>query len=484
MANPNLQFIKSSGSPAVVNGAVWFNPTTGIIAVGENGIWKNVSGIQDATFDANKKLTIVKHDGSKVELDFSDVASAQVLGTLRTDLNNLTTKVGTAEGKITTIEGEIDALQAAVGTGADGLATKVADLETAVGKINDETLPALENELRGGYESSMKDLNDAIIAVGSKVDNNATEITGIKNAATTLTERVATAESEIDILQAHDTDYGTRIAAIETEIGGTNMTGTRIDVLEEDVNVLKGDGEGSVNKALADAKAYADDVKKAILTGDEGGEIAAAYDTIKEIAEWIAQDETDSANLAAQVATNTADVATLKTDVVTAKNAADAAQATADVKVASVTAGDATIVIGGTATNPTVKVAAETFDAYGAAEDAKTAVLGEENYGQTVKSAYELANTANGAAATAQATAEARVEKTAFETFKTENTAAISTAANTAETNAKAYADSLAGNYDAAGAAEAVRTELAEDIAANEARLDAVEAALLWATWE
>jgi len=67
-----------------------------------------------------------------------------------------------------------------------------------------------------------------------------------------------------------------------------------------------------------------------------------------------------------------------------------------DTGVTSVTAGDATITIGGTSAAPTVAVAANTFDAYGSA----AAVQG--NTSSTVKDAMD-------AAATAQGTADAAV---------------------------------------------------------------------------
>ena len=67
-----------------------------------------------------------------------------------------------------------------------------------------------------------------------------------------------------------------------------------------------------------------------------------------------------------------------------------------DTGVTSVTAGDATITIGGTSAAPTVAVAANTFDAYGAAAD----VQGNTN--STVKDAMD-------AAAAAQSTADAAV---------------------------------------------------------------------------
>lgn len=74
-----------------------------------------------------------------------------------------------------------------------------------------------------------------------------------------------------------------------------------------------------------------------------------------------------------------------------------------DTGVLSLTAGDDTVVIGGTSANPTVKVASGKFDADGAA----AAVQGSTT--KTVKDAVDDAATAKAAADAAQATADAAV---------------------------------------------------------------------------
>lgn len=118
------------------------------------------------------------------------------------------------------------------------------------------------------------------------------------------------------------------------------------------------------------------------------------YATVVEYAEYIADAEANEAlSTAIGYTGDTADTNT----IYGAKAAAKAAKDTADAKVASVAAGDGTITIGGTATAPTVKVTANTFDAYGAA----AAVLGTSGDAATANTVYG----AKAAAAAAQQSA-------------------------------------------------------------------------------
>lgn len=66
-----------------------------------------------------------------------------------------------------------------------------------------------------------------------------------------------------------------------------------------------------------------DAAKKAILLGDETGPIAEAYDTIKEIADWITTDATGATGLTSQVNTNKTNIATNASNI--EKNTTDIA---------------------------------------------------------------------------------------------------------------------------------------------------------------
>ena len=78
----NLKFYKGTetqiNAQTVTAGAIWFNTTDKTINVRTSaGAWEKYAGnLKDAAWGDNNKLTITKYDGSSIELDFSDMASA------------------------------------------------------------------------------------------------------------------------------------------------------------------------------------------------------------------------------------------------------------------------------------------------------------------------------------------------------------------------------------------------------------------------
>jgi hypothetical protein len=90
----NLKFFKaaySENGPAnAAVGAIWFDTTNRLIKVKlADGTWQAYSGLQDAKWlSATKQLELTKADGSKLTVDFSDVASAAALGVYEDTASN------------------------------------------------------------------------------------------------------------------------------------------------------------------------------------------------------------------------------------------------------------------------------------------------------------------------------------------------------------------------------------------------------------
>ena len=84
-----------------------------------------------------------------------------------------------------------------------------------------------------------------------------------------------------------------------------NANSTQIFYIDQDLNYqtvgkLNAEDQATIDKAIVDAaKAAEDAAVKRILTGEDEGAIAEAYDTIKEIAEWIDTDKTGAADMLA-----------------------------------------------------------------------------------------------------------------------------------------------------------------------------------------
>lgn len=105
MANVKLGFKKGSSFSSYVEGEIYFETSTHLLKVGTgSNTCEYYSGVRSASWDStNKKLTIVNQEGSNIELDFSDVASASgvtsLLAPLRTDIDkklDAPTAAGTA----------------------------------------------------------------------------------------------------------------------------------------------------------------------------------------------------------------------------------------------------------------------------------------------------------------------------------------------------------------------------------------------------
>lgn len=151
--------------------------------------------------------------------------------------------------RLTAAEGEIDALQAAVGEG---------------GSVDDK-IAAAKAELLGNADSAA---GSATIAGANKAAANA------QTAADNAKQAADDAQADADQNAADIEGLGTRMTAAEGNIGN----------LQTAVNTLNGsaDVDGSVLNT----------VNKRIATVIDGA--PAAFDTLKEIAEWIGSDESNT----------------------------------------------------------------------------------------------------------------------------------------------------------------------------------------------
>ena len=271
---------------------------------------------------------------------------------------------------------------------------------------------------QGGVSTLWARIAEEVAKVDAKAADNAADILAHST-------RLDAAEKAIEALEAGTYD--------DTELRGliTNNT-SAIGANTAAIEVLNGDGEGSVS-AIAMAAAVAE-VAKVVAGAD------VKFDTLKEIADWIANDTTGSAEMANDIAALEA----LVGDKAVATQIADA-------------------------------IAAEGLDKYALAADLNDLVdrvkgLEDAGYMNEIAvnaaidskiAALKLAETydAKGAAATAETNAKAYADSLA------KNYDAAGSAA-TAETNAKAYADTLVANCDVKGAAAAAQ-------AAAEAHSDA-----------
>ena len=195
--------------------------------------------------------------------------------------------------------------------------TDLSEINAAIAAINNETTGILAtakgytdtkvSELADGQVKSNKDAI-AVLNGADTVDGSVAK--SIKDLKTTLDADIATAKASGDNAQA-DVD------ALEAKVGDVPEDKTVVQMIADSmyddtavkasikantdaITVLNGSGEGSVSKQVSDAVA-------AIVA-----DAPEAYDTLKEISDWISNHADDAAAMNSQINTNKTDIASLK----------------------------------------------------------------------------------------------------------------------------------------------------------------------------
>lgn len=377
--------------------------------------------------------TAIGENGAKVvNYTTSTMATSSELSGIKTDLGNLTTRVdtiqGTAEGSIS--KAVADAKTALLGNGAvEGIDT-IASVKAAAAQAQTDATNA-----GNAASTNAGDISGLKTQVGEGTVD--ARIAAAKNAVLGEENYAQTVKSAYEAAAAAQGTANTGVANAATAQGRADDAYALAETNQGDISGLKSTVEGhttTIGELVAavgqggsvDEKIAA--LRKEILTdGTADDSILDAYDTIQEIATWLAGSEGEGGKTAAQIIsdlnTHAGDISGLKGQVGTG---------TVDARIAT----------------------------------AKTAILGEENYEGTVKGAYEAAATAKGAADTAQgraneaynladgANTQANTNKGDISTLKGQmgdgTVDARITAAKTALLGQADYTGTIKGAYEAA----------------------------------
>lgn len=369
--------------------------------------------------------------------------------------------------------GENNEISVNVGT----LATALVAEDTAVGAA-----------IKTAKAQADKGVEDAA-AAQSKADANALALGEASAAAGTGSAfaRIKSLEEELGTLTGNGNGQSVsdQINSAINALKGNGFEAASLAALEDQVQAnagkittLTGLGEGSVAKALADAKDYTD-TREGVING-KISDVSGAVNTEKGRA------EAEEQRLAGLISANTQALGTVDSRIAAAvKEEADRAKGVEDAintKIGNVPEGSNLVgMIEAAGAKATTKVAEGTDAGNNMSIAESTAADGSKTYTislNDVASAAGLAAETTRAKAAEQANADAiaGVKSTAdtakgnLETLMGEATVTgsikqqIATAKSESYTDAKAYADSLAKNYDAAGSAAAVDAKLTTEV--------------------
>lgn len=277
----NLKFYKGTetqiNAQQVTPGAIWFNTTDKTINVRTSaGAWEKYAGnLKDAAWGDNNKLTITKYDGSSIELDFSDMASATgvaaVIGTFADAAKNDNTA---------SIHARINAAFKAIGTKLEAEDQVVKSVDTTadagVALVLDEN-DKLSVEVTEGAIAK----NNTSVVLGGQV------YTAIEEVKTQITGKNVSAEGD-DYVSASAADNKVTVAATQDLIDAVDLANSAVQKVTVLGQELENDGELTVAQAKTalglgsaayvdttafDAAGAAAAAKKEILGYTEGEEI-------------------------------------------------------------------------------------------------------------------------------------------------------------------------------------------------------------------
>ncbi len=208
---------------------------------------------------------------------------------------------------------------------------KITGLQKAI-----DDLGAKDTAIEGSITTEVKDRKDADTAINNAIDELKTAIGNMSNimnfrgaveSKATITEPV---EGDVIAVTGGDDagkefvysdgewiEFGSvtaQDAAIKTLQDRATALETKMTAVEGKLTTIQGTGDGSIAKALADAKSYADDKKSEAIAAVQGtaedASTAATVAGAKKYADAAVKTLSDG-----QVATNKTDIASLKTKV-------------------------------------------------------------------------------------------------------------------------------------------------------------------------
>ena len=370
--NTQLKFYKVNGMPTsgLVVGAIYFDKNTGMINVATStSAYEKFGGrISETEWDAEKSLlSITKNDGSKLTLNFSDMASASAI---EAKLQTINTNVTNAQNAADAAQADADALEKALGDGFSEASTVAAQLAAVkatadAAAVEDEVNAALElkadkatvaEDIKTAKETAISaaaaDATTKANAAEAAAIAEATRLDGLTNGridtldaaykaadeeilgqiedivAASVSVKNADGDKYVTVTKAEDSNEYTvsskgidaaikvetdRAVAEEAKLQGA------IDAEKDRIDILVGSVEGD------DAKSAREIVQDEVAKQLTSENISDSFDTLKEMAEWLSSHPDNVQAMNSAIEKNASDIA----DEIAARDAADKEHASA-----------------------------------------------------------------------------------------------------------------------------------------------------------
>lgn len=356
-----LKFYRKNVAPTegLVAGAIWFNTSDKTIQIYTGSEWEKYAGnLKDATWSIDKKtLTITKHDGYSIALDFSDMASATVMGKMLTAVGldtdgtfkkNATNYGGSATsigGEISAIDTKLKSVSDLVGTTA--IATQITNAKTElIGKSTDDktanTIGGAKTyaaDAASGAQSGAQHYTDEELKkLSGEISSTADEKVVVKvnqtngkvDTVTVELDDIASASELANVKKtAEDAQTAGEVtSAITGAIGKLNADKTgesddkhvKVQVVEA-AGVLTGVTVTTDDIASAATLAEVKGTVDAFFKGADIAETAETYkDTLKELQTYITEDAAAAVTMTESIATNKNNIGKLASAKVNNKN--------------------------------------------------------------------------------------------------------------------------------------------------------------------
>ena len=295
----------------------------GIVRVSDdpnNEVGANVVSAITTSVAANGELTLV--------VTKQTVATSQ-------DLSDLAATVAAHTTSLATINGNgVGSITKAVNDARDALLGD-ASTYTTLGALEDaiEDLLGLKTRVKTN-EQDISDLSSSVSTLTTTVSGHTRAINTLNGDANTAGSVAKAVADEAALRSAGDAANASDITALQDRLGndeadisknatdiaalqrvvGSGSTGleARVTANENAISTLNGNGEGSVVKTVNDRIATV------------VAEAPEAFDTLKEIADWIGENSDDALTMQANISDNTAAIEALKARATTIENAATA----------------------------------------------------------------------------------------------------------------------------------------------------------------